>query len=135
MKNCIDAHIEFSFKGETYALSATLDLDQLLGQDGDLPSVHALLAARHSIDMYSYLYEVMQEEPVRFDHAQGAAAEFLHEGKFSLADYAAHWQDHEMFAPLQAIAQRELGVSDLNQQPRLRNALLQAYHLGRGSLS
>ncbi len=133
MKNCIDAHLEFSFKGETFSLSSTLDLDRLVEQDGDLPSIHALLAAQHGIDTHSYLYEVMQEEPVRFDHAQGAAAEFLNGEEFNLADYAARWQDRAVFASLQAIAQRELGVTDLNQQPRVRNALLHAYHLGRRS--
>jgi hypothetical protein len=130
MNNSIDAHLEFSFKGETYSLSSTLDLDRLLENSDALPSLHALLAAQHGIDTYSYQYEVMLEEPIRFDNARGMAADFVNGEDFDAAAYAAAWRNHRLLAPLQEIAKNEMGIDDLNRHPQLKNALMQAYHLG-----
>jgi len=53
MKNSIAAHIEFSFKGETYSLTSILDLDQLMEHAHSLPSIHEILAHDNKIDTYS----------------------------------------------------------------------------------
>ncbi len=127
--NSIDAHLEFSYRGETYSLSSTLDLDRLLESDA-LPPLHALLAAEHGIDTYSYLYEVMLEEPIRFDNAQGMAADFVNGEDFDATAYAAAWHNHRLLAPLQEIAKNEMGIDDLTRHPQLKNALMQAYYLG-----
>ena len=129
--NSIDARIEFSFKGETYAFSSTLDLDQLLAQHNNFPALHAILAKEHGIDTYSYLYEVMQETEIEFENAQGIAAEFLSGGQFDPEAFAANWRDNKIAALLQPIATSELGITDLNQNPGLKNALIQAFNLGR----
>lgn len=131
MKNSIDAHVEFSFKGKTFTPFATIDLDSLLEQGGSFPSIHALLAERNGIDTYSYLYEVMQEEEIRFDNAQGSAADFLVDGNFDIGAFAARWKENRIIGLLQTVAARELGIDRLEQHPALRNALLQAYRLGK----
>ena len=128
--NRIDAHIEFSFKGESYDLTSTLDLDRVLEKYLPLPSLHIVLAVEHGIDTYSYLYEVMQEEEIRFDNAQGMAADFLKDGVFDLDGYTAHWGESHRIAPLQIIAQQEMGIEDLDRHPQLKSALLRAYQLG-----
>lgn len=130
MKNSIDAHVEFSFKGETYAPFAAIDLDDLLEHHGSLPQIHALLAEKHGIDTYSYLYEVMQETEIVFDNAQGLAAQFLINGEFDMEAFTARWQENRILGLLQAVALRELGVDHLDQHPALKNALFQAYRLG-----
>ncbi|MDZ4202268.1 MAG: hypothetical protein U1C96_09020 [Gallionella sp.] len=130
MKNLIDAHIEFSFKGESYDLSSTLDLDHVLEKYLTIPSLHIVLAIEHSIDTYSYLYEVMQEEDIRYDNAQGMAADYLKDGVFDLEGFTALWSENHLTAPLQIIAQQEMGIEDLEQHPQLKSALLRAYHLG-----
>ena len=128
MKNSIDAHIEFSFKGEDYAPFATIDLDTGF----DVPtSLHAILAQKNGIDTYSYLYEVMQQEEIRFDNAQGLAADFLTDGQFDLEAFVARRLELKTFDLLQLIASRVLGIDDLGQHPELKNALSQAYELGR----
>lgn len=134
MKNTIDAHVEFDYKGETYAPRMTLDLDALLESSGEFPSIHALLAKAHDIDTYSYLYEVMQEAEVVFDNAQGAAADCLVNGVFDQDAFIAAWRDSKVLALLQPIAQRELGIADLMQHPQLKNALVEAYRLGAASI-
>lgn len=133
MKNSIDAHVEFSFKGETYAPFATIDLDGLLEHHDSLPPIHAILAKRHGIDTYSYLYEVMQEAEIYFDNAQGLAVDFLINGDFDMEAFVARWQENRVQGLLQAIATRELGIDHLEQHQALKNALLQAYRLGKNS--
>lgn len=131
MKNSIDASVEFSFKGEDYNYTASIDLDQLLRHHDALPSIHVILARLHSIDSYSYLYEVMQEADVEFSRPQGYAADYLVNGEFDLASLAANWQTAKAASLLQPIAARELGIDDLNQHHALKRALVAAYDLGR----
>lgn len=131
MKNSIDAHAEFSFKGKTYSLTSTIDLDQKLACHDSFPSVHAILAHEHDIDTYSYLYEVMQEAEIEFKNAQGIAARFVVDGNFDSVAFAANWHELRVLALLQPIAMRELGIANLDQQQELKNALIQAYNLGK----
>lgn len=130
MSNSIDAYIEFSFKGEDYEFHSTLDLDQQLERHMSLESMHHVLAVEHGIDTYSYLFEVMQVAEIQYDNPQGRAVEYLHNGEFDFEAYAEENTTDALLAPLQAIALREMGVEDLEQQPHLKQALLRAYRLG-----
>jgi len=134
MKNSIDAHVEFSFKGESYAPFATIILDELLEHHGAIPPLHAILAEKHGIDTYSYLYEVMEQAEIVFDNAQGLATEFLINGIFDAEAFAARWQENRILCRLQAIAASELGIDQLEQHQALQNALLQAYRAGKSSV-
>ena len=131
MNNSIDAHIEFSFRGESYSLTSTLDLDQLLAQHGTLPAIHALLAKEHGIDTYSYLYEVMQDAEIEYENAQGIATDFLSDKDFNQSAFITTWNESGALALLQPIAMHELGIADLNQHPNIKNALIQAFNLGK----
>ena len=131
MKNSIEAHIGFSFKGENYSLSSTIDLDQLLAHHDAFPSLHEILAHEHGIDTYSYLYEVMQEAEIEFGNAQGIATEFVIDGNFNNEAFAANWHDLRVLTLLQPIAMRELGIVNLDQHQELKHALIQAYNLGK----
>lgn len=132
MKNSIDVHIEFSFKGETYSPFATIDLDEALGHHGALPPIHALLAEKNGIDTYSYLYEVMEQAEIVFDNARGLATEFLINGEFDAEAFAARGEENRIIGRLQTIATREMGIDDLDQHQPLKKALFQAYRLGEG---
>ena len=131
MKNSIDAHVEFSFKGESYSLFATIELDDFPELGASQSSLHAILARKHGIDTYSYLYEIMEGEEIRFDNPQGLAADFFSDGEFDLEAFVAARQGLKTLALLKAIATRELGIDDLAQHHELKKALLQAYELGR----
>lgn len=132
MKNSIDARVEFSFKGETYDLVSHIDLDELLSQRNDFPLLYERLAREHHIDTISYLYEVMQETEIEFHNAQGSAADFLHDGYFDVSGFSHQWQEQQLVKLLQPIAKRELNIDDLTQRQDIKNALVQAYQLGRG---
>lgn len=131
MKNSIELHVEFSFKGEDYSFTSTLDLDKLLMHHVVLPSFHEILAKEHGVDTYSYLYEVMLEADIEFRHAAGIATDYLAEGKLDLARMESDWQDLHILSQLRPIAER-LGITDLDNHEALKNALIQAYKLGLG---
>ena len=133
MKNSVEVYIEFSFKGENHALTSTVDLDLLLARQDSLQFLYTHLANEHGIDTYSYLFEVMQEADIEFKNVQGVAAEFMGDSKFSFAELESKWKNFHIPALLQPIAHKEMGVSDLDQNPSLKNALIQAYNLGKES--
>lgn len=128
--NSIDAHIDFSFKGENYDLSSTLDLDKVLDKFPDLSSMHVVLAVEHGIDTYSYLFDVMLVEEIRFDNPKGLAVDFLSDGVFDIDGYIAQHSKSQALIALGVIAAQEMGVEDLEQHPQLKQALLRAYQLG-----
>lgn len=128
MKNSIDVRVEFSFKGEDYDLTSRIDLDNY----NAALSPYQILARQHDIDTISYLFEVMQEADLEFSNAQGAAADWLHEGYLNQSEFSARWQDHKISLRVAPIAKRELGIEHLAQHPALKNALVQAYKLGQG---
>lgn len=132
MKNSIDARVEFSFKGETYDLVSSIDLDARLTH-GHAQSFHQILARDHHIDTISYMYEVMQEEEIEFSNPQGFAANFLQDRCFDMEGFVTHWQEHRIVTLLQPIAKRELDIDNLEQHPDIKNALVLAYKLGRES--
>ena len=133
MKNTIQITVEFSFKGEAYRPSMVVDLDQLV-QDGDMPDLHDLhdmLAMQNGIDTYSYAFEVMQQAPLCFDQAEGLARECLRDGVLDIALFIEKHQEAGMLGMLQEVASRELGIEDLDGEPKIRDALIQAYSLGK----
>ncbi len=128
MKNSIDVRVEFSFKGNDYDLTSTIDLDA----HSHALDIYQILAHDNKIDTMSYLYEVMQETDLEFSNARGAAAAFLQEGQFNAYTFALHWQEHKIIMQLNPIAMRHMGITDLQQNSALKQALLEAYQLGRG---
>lgn len=131
MKNSFVASVEFYFKGEKYTPSARIDLDRLMETSGGIPSLYALLARENGIDLYSYQYEVMQVEDIRYSEVEGFVADFIHNGELDVQGFMDKWQEEKVLADLAAIARRCLGVKDLAQQPELANALREAFQLGR----
>ncbi len=133
MQNRIDARIECSFKGEHHVFSTTVDLDAALAAAGELPDLHVLLARVGGVDPHSYLFEVLQVQEVEFANASGLAAEFLHDGRFDAAGFAARWRQQREEELLGPIAARHMGVRDLKAHPALREALREAFDAGRAS--
>ncbi len=131
--NSIDARVSFSFKGEDYSYASCIDLDALLCQFDEMPSLHALLARQHHVDTYSYLYEVMEAAEIKFSNPQGSAADHLVNDEFDPFLLADNWHSAKTDVLLQTIATRELGITDLSANQPLQRALIEAYNLGRKS--
>lgn len=133
MSNRIDASIEFSFKGESYSPTATIDLDVMMEKSGQLPNLHRTLALQHNIDTYSYLYEVMESHEIQYSNAIGLAAQCLQDGRFDLPAFEKLWQEKREVTALADIAREQLGIEDLDCEPKIKQALLQAYRLGKAA--
>ena len=133
MSNHITASVEFYFKGEKLTASIELDLDQYMQNAGCIPDLYPLLAQAINLDFYSYEYEMMQAEGFIFNNAKGLAIEHLSEGLFDFESFNAAWTEAQTLEKLQEIVQRNLSVDDIQQHPELKNALLEAYRLGKES--
>lgn len=131
MKNSFVASVEFYFKGEPYTPSVRLDLDQLMETTGGLPSLYTLIARENGIDLYSYQYEVMETEEIRFREVEGFVAEFIHNGELDTQGFVDKWHEVKLQEDLAAIAQRCMDVEELAQHPQLQRALQEAYELGQ----
>ena len=132
-KNTINASIEFYYQGELYSASAIIDLDQLMENQSAIPSLHSMLAAEANIGPYSYQHEMLEAEEICFRDAQGIAADFLHDEQFDIAGFESAWRENKKLQQLQSIAKKRLNIDDLEQQPALKNALLEAYLVGRSA--
>ncbi len=135
MKNIITAQIDFSFKGESLSPSATIDLDEKMQAYGAVPNFTILLAKENKIDTYSYAYEVMEATPVNITHAEGMVRQHITADKqLDIATFEKQWHENSVFEKLQAIASNQLGVNNLGENKALKQALQDAYMLGKNNL-
>lgn len=129
----VHARMEFSFKGETYRLASTIDLERCLGAPGEAPDFHRLLARAHGIDPYSYLYEVLESHEIEFSAPTGIAAGCCHDGVFDWPRFEQHWREEQDLQVVRAIAEWTLKVRDLDERTDLKAALLAAYRAGKAA--
>lgn len=125
--------MDFSYQGKEHVLSVGIDLDKMMEQSGSLPDFHRFLARENNIDTHSYLYEVMESYEVIFENASGLAVKCLSEGKFDLQAFEKLWHQEKVLEILQEIATTNLGVSNLEQESKLKAALLAAYNAGQSA--
>jgi hypothetical protein len=135
MKNSVVASIEFYFKGEKYTPSMTVDLDFMMTAHGAISDLHASIATHNGIDTYSYLYEVMESETIHYDQPSGLAADYTQDGVFDVEGFARAWQEQKVLAAVAPIAGRCMAVDDLERQPQLKQALIEAYQAGLAARS
>lgn len=133
--NTIRAHLTLSFKGETYNLDSVIDLDRHLGEPGEAPNFHRLLAQAAKIDPYSYLYEVLESHEIEFSDATGVAARSCHDGGFDWTHFEQELNEERDWQLVRPIAERTISGRDLDADPALKAALLAAYRAGKARRS
>ncbi|MDT8451406.1 MAG: hypothetical protein RQ936_01520 [Gammaproteobacteria bacterium] len=133
MKNSIVVSAEFYFKGEKYTPSMVIDLDEHIKSKSSDEAFHLLLAKNNSIDTYSYEYEVLLDQPLRFSDAEGMARHFLNETDFDFAAFTRACQQESILEAIADIARTHLAVTDLSTRPELQAALVEAFEQGRKS--
>jgi hypothetical protein len=129
--NTVRARLSLSFKGETYALDSVIDLDECLGESGEAPNFHRLLARAGGIDPYSYLYEVLEADEIEFSDATGVAARSCCDGRFDWTQFEQDRREECDWQVVRAIAERIMTGRDLDAEPDLKAALLAAYRAGK----
>ena len=130
MKNTIEACVEFDFKGQHHELCIDLDLDQAMETAGALPPMHALVARHNHIDTYSYEYEMMQAETIKYSSSHPLVDEHIIESLLDIVAFETSWHEYRQLEECQKIAEKYLSINDLQQYPELKYALLEAYRLG-----
>jgi len=133
MKNTIVISAEFFFKGEKLSPSMMIDLDAHIRSKNNLAALYPLLAKSNNIDLYSYEYEILQAENLIFSEAMGLAAPFLENGIFDIDAFEQALQDKNIIETVSTIAKTILSIDDLDTQPVLKTALIEAYKLGQKS--
>ena len=131
--NSIRARLTVSFKAEIHDLATTVDLDQCGDEGGEAPDFHLLLAKAHGIDPYSYLYEVLESHEIEFDTPTGLAVDYCHEGGFDWQGFDQRRREEGDLQVVRGIAERTMGIRDLDGHADLKAALLAAYRAGRSA--
>lgn len=133
MKNSIVISAEFFYKGGKLSPSMVIDLDLHLQSNINIGEIYPLLAKSNNIDLYSYEYEMLQGETLVFSNAQGLAKDFLDDGSFDIDAFEQALQDEQIIKVISTIAKTILSIDDLDAQPVLKTALIEAYKLGQQS--
>ena len=131
MKNTVTASIHFSFKGENHSPSITVELDRYIETTGTLPDLYQLIARENDFDLYSYEYEMMQAQDIVFSNPQGLVTDFINNGVLDFTAFKSVFKQQKVLHQLQDIAKEQMQIENLEQQPDLKEALIQAYSLGR----
>ena len=131
MKNTVTASIHFSFKGENHSPSITVELDRYIETTGTLPNLYQLIARENDFDLYSYEYEMMQAQDIVFSNPQGLVTDFINNGVLDFTAFKSVFKQQKVLHQLQDIAKEQMQIENLEQQPDLKEALIQAYSLGR----
>lgn len=131
MKNTVTATIHFSFKGKNHAPSVTLELDRHIELTGTLPDLYQMIAKENNFDMYSYEYEMMQAEEIKFSNAEGLIKDFITDSKLDIDAFTLSWQENKTLNELLSVAEKHLNIKDFSQYDELKQALMAAYLLGK----
>ncbi len=137
MKNTVIVQVNFSFKGENFTPSITLELDYFVKHSGSLASLYSTIAQKNKIDTYSYAYEMMEASELIFHSAEGNVVDFIVDGKCNLEAYREHLAQSNMLIELEKIASEVLGVTDFTAKDNddIKEALSRAYSAGQNSTS
>ena len=133
--NTLCARVEFSFQAETYLFETCIDLDTCLATSPDAPDFYRLLAQQHSVDPYSYRYEVLESHEIEFAEPTGLAARCCADGAFDWERFVELWRDEALLDTLRNIALRRMNIERIEESPDLLNALRDAYAAGRAARS
>lgn len=133
MGNSITASIIFYFKGEKFTFSADVNLN-LWGteQQGNIEALYDIIATQNGLDRHRHEYDVMIMEPIQFSQAKGLAKQYVNNGEFDIDRFfTARQQQASTITLLQAIAKKHLDIQSLEEHPKLKAALLDAYHANK----
>ena len=128
--NALTITLPFSFKGKVFRPDCRINLDDLM-EKGSIPCLYTHLANENRIDIYSYEYDVMMMSDMEFSDATGIATRFVHDGKFDIEGFESEWEEKRVDGQLQQIVNRHMNQTDIEQHPQLKQALTEAYRLGR----
>jgi len=125
--NRIEARVEFCFKGQYLKPSSIINLDESMRGHDPVEYIFRIIAADNGIGNYSHEFDVMIMEELTFDHPTGLAVDHLSDGRFDLDAFREAWLQQNTIRVLQPIAKTHMGITDLDEHPQLKAALIAAY--------
>ncbi len=75
----------------------------------------------------------MMMSDMEFSDATGMASRFVRDGKLDVEGFESEWKEKRVDRQLQQIVNRHMNPVELEQHPQLKQALAEAYRLGRES--
>ncbi len=122
------ARVSFDFRGKHHQVDVEVDLPALA--EGGYSALYNQFARVGNIGQYSYEYEVLLDQPIHFHDPSPELADFLQGEDFDLGGFRLWLEGERVIGRLRVIAKVRLGVVDLDAQPDLRQALLDAWEAG-----
>lgn len=129
MSHQLTAHVTFSYQGRVFNYQTTIQLEQWLQAQAQQDEywLYHRLAQANQVDSYSYEFEVMCMQPIRF--SSDSLQAFIKEGVFDYETYQQHQQQALDTELLQLIESHSPALASV-EQAVLLNVLRQAYKLG-----
>lgn len=130
MSNSVIATVPFDYRGEHHTPSITIDLNEFMQNEKGMANIYSAVASQNQIGLYSYEYEVLMSSDIIFSQPEGMAKNFLQGDDFDLDRFRLEYHEQQRLDALQAIAREQLQIDDLEQNPALKRALLEACKYG-----
>jgi len=134
MKNTIVASLQFDFRGNSFNPVISVDLDVLMQRQGELNDLYDMLAVSIGLDAYRHEYDVMVMQEIIFSEPFGLVSDFVTAGKLNFDAFIEAWKKQKALKAIQPIARKYLDISDLDQHPDIRSALLESYLSGKKTI-
>ncbi|EAU53579.1 hypothetical protein [Mariprofundus ferrooxydans] len=125
--NLVEAQVEFDFKGIRYAPAAIINLDECMRHHDPVDYIFRMLAADCGIGTYSHEFDIMIEGELSFDHPTGLATDCVTDNKLDFERFRKAWLEECTMRILQPIAATYLSITNLDEHPKLKAALIAAY--------
>ncbi len=135
MNSSIDAEVTFDFQGIRHTPTVTVNLHRMMSRQhpDDSLYIYDLLAASIGMDQYRHEYDVMLMHPIRFSNPVGLACDFIQGTAFDFEGFADRWEQQQALHQVEPIAKSIMSISNLEQHPELRDALIACYRKGQNS--
>jgi hypothetical protein len=133
----LNAQIDTSFKGDNLSLKGTLDLNKLRYDPEEPIQVHHHVATQNHIDQYSYLYEMLEMEPVLYTSDDPIIQQCITpDGEhFDWECYEQKRRQHLAVQATKSLLNEYFSEQEQKENPNLEAALREAYLLGQQAKS
>ncbi len=127
----VTASLSFDFRGQRFTPSIRVNLHAMMVKQQSVDHLYDLLGASIGLDAYRHEYDVMVMEDITFSDADGLALDFVHAGQLDFEAFSKAWHAQQTLCAVQPIARKYLNITDLDQHPDIRDALIDSYRSGQ----
>ena len=131
IRNSIIASLQFDFRGQTFTPSIEVNLDQFMLRQHGIHELYDMLGASIGLDSYRHEYDVMVLQDICFSEPVGLVSAFVEAGRLDFKGFNNAWQESEIMKIIRPVALKHLAITDLDQHPDIRNALMESYRSGQ----